>query len=121
MDVETFCAAISKYPELMKLDVGSVLQFLRYALMMRSQVHHTSQTSSSDTTRPEISLTIAQVLGEIMKWPESIVLRCWDSLKHVIWSTPNVVPSEDEIERFNECALPLGICEFTTSLLLVCF
>ncbi|KAL4256186.1 hypothetical protein AB1N83_012856 [Pleurotus pulmonarius] len=44
-----------------------------------------------------------------MKWPESMVLRCWDSLKYIIWSTPNVVPSEDEIKRFNECALPFGI------------
>jgi hypothetical protein len=109
MNLQQLISAQQQYPSLSGVDFHGLNSFLRMACLARPLI----EFQQKDLRRPPDFLHhgLLELLAvSISETNLSLVQTCWVAFKEIIWTHPEVVPTENEVIKYNNAALCRGTC-----------
>ncbi|KAK6984438.1 hypothetical protein R3P38DRAFT_3231659 [Favolaschia claudopus] len=107
MSLRQLLAAQDQYPCLSDIGFTSLTTFLRMACLARPII----ELQVEDRRRPPdfLHCGLLELLAATVSEPNlALVQTCWVAFKDIIWSYPEVVPTEEEIRQYSDAALSRG-------------
>ncbi|KAJ7229372.1 hypothetical protein C8J57DRAFT_1019516, partial [Mycena rebaudengoi] len=107
MNLQQLISAQQQYPSLSGVDFHGLNSFLRMACLARPLI----EFQQKDLRCPPDFLHhgLLELLAvSISETNLSLVQTCWVTFKEIIWTHPEVVPTENEVIKYNNAALCRG-------------
>jgi hypothetical protein len=109
MSLYQVTSVLQQHPALSSVSFHGLTLFLRMSCVARPLIEFQHKDKSSPPAYLDQGLLM--LLGRCISVPNlEIVQICWVAFKDIIWSHPDVVPTENEITQYNEAALSRGTC-----------
>ncbi|KAF8194768.1 hypothetical protein K438DRAFT_1587719 [Mycena galopus ATCC 62051] len=107
MNLQHLSSAQQRYPSLSGVNFQGLNSFLRMACLARPLI----EFQQKDRRRPPDVLHrgLLELLAvSISDTDLNLVETCWAAFKEIIWTHPEVIPTENEVIKYNNAALCRG-------------
>ncbi|KAJ7670033.1 hypothetical protein DFH06DRAFT_1083660 [Mycena polygramma] len=107
MSLQQILFILGQHPSLSGVQLHGLTLFLRMARLARPMIEF--QQTDRRTPPEYLHPGLLELLADSLSEPDlNLVQLCWVAFKGIVWDHPEVEPTEEEVQRYNQAALCRG-------------